>query len=133
MWCVRLALFALALLNEVAFAQVTDTASQAAAKQPSLIEMLAMPLGFLVIMYFFIIRPQQKKAREQADLLNNLKPGDEIITSGGIIGKVRSVADSFVNVDVSGNTTIKVLKSAITAQNKPQIAAAAGKEAQAKS
>ena len=93
-----------------ALAQAADSTAQAAGKQPSLVEMLAMPLGFLVIMYFFIIRPQQKKAREQNDLINNLKPGDEIVTTGGIIGKVRSVAESFVTIEVSGNTTLKVLK-----------------------
>lgn len=131
MWFARLSLIVLAMATNAALGQASDAASQVVAKQPSLIEMLAMPLGFLVIMYFFIIRPQQKKAREQADLLNNLKPGDEIVTTGGIIGKVRSVAESFVNVEVSNNTTIKVLKTAVTAQTKPQTGVAA-KEVQAK-
>ncbi len=47
-----------------------------------------MPLGFLAIMYLFIIRPQQKKAKDQAALINQLKVGDEVVTAGGIIGRL---------------------------------------------
>jgi preprotein translocase subunit YajC len=74
-------------------------------------------------MYFMIIRPQQKKAKEQADLLNNLKAGDEVVTSGGIIGKVRSVAESFVTLEVANNTAIKVMKNNVSALTKAPVAA----------
>jgi preprotein translocase subunit YajC len=99
------------LLSATAFAQ---DAAAAAPKGPSMVEVLVMPLGFLVIMYFFIIRPQQKKAKEVSDLLSNLKVGDEVVTTGGLIGKVRSVADGFVSLDVAANTTVKVVKGNIT-------------------
>ena len=69
-------------------------------------------------------------------MLVNLKAGDEVVTSGGVIGKVRSVADNFVNLEVSGNTTLKVLKTAVTGFAKQQLAAQAapqGKEQPAKS
>lgn len=112
-------------MNSFLFATaMAQTAETAAAKGPSMLETLAMPLGFLVIMYFFIIRPQQRKAREQADLINNLKPGDEVVTTGGIIGKIRSVADSFVTLEVGGNTTLKVLKSHVSGAPKKEAAAA---------
>lgn len=94
------------------FAQAADSA--APAKGPSLIELLPMPVGFLFIMYFFIIRPQQKKAKDQSDLMTGLKPGDEVVTTGGIIGKVRSVADTFITLEVANNTSIKVLKANVT-------------------
>ena len=106
------------LENWIGTAIAQTDAGAAAAKGPSLMEMLAMPMGLLVIMYFFIIRPQQKKAKEQADLLGNLKPGDEVVTTGGIIGKVRSVADAFVTLEVSQNTAIKVLKANVTGLTK---------------
>jgi len=96
-----------------------QTAGGAAAPQgPSIVEMLAMPVGFLVIMYFFIIRPQQRKARDHANLLTGLKPGDEVVTTGGIIGKVRSVAEQFVTIEVSSNTSLKVLKNNVAATTK---------------
>lgn len=98
------------LLSATAYAQ---DAAAAAAKGPSMVEVLVMPLGFLVIMYLFIIRPQQKKAKEVSDLLSNLKAGDEVVTTGGLIGKVRSVADGFVSLDVASNTTVKVVKAHI--------------------
>jgi preprotein translocase subunit YajC len=101
-----------------AFAQ----AAEAAAKSPSIVEMLAMPLGFLVIMYFMIILPQQKKAKEHAALLGGLKAGDEVVTTGGIIGKIRSVADSFVTIEVANNTAIKVLKQNVTGLAKEAVA-----------
>ncbi len=87
----------------------------AAPKGPSMVEMLVMPLGFLVIMYLFVIKPQQKRAKEHESLLTNLKAGDEVVTSGGIIGKVRSVAESFVTLEVSQNTSLKVLKANVQA------------------
>jgi preprotein translocase subunit YajC len=77
-------------------------------------------------MYFFMIRPQQKRAREHQAFISALKAGDEVVTSGGIIGRVKSVAEGFVNVEVAGDTVIKVLKSAIEGQS-PKAQAAATK------
>lgn len=105
----------LLFLANVALAQAEAPAAPAG---PSLLEIVGMPLGFLMIMYFFIIRPQQRKAREHTDLLTNLKAGDEVVTSGGIIGKVRSVAEAFVTLEVANNTAIKVLKSNVTGLTK---------------
>jgi preprotein translocase subunit YajC len=115
-------------LNEtLAYAQ--EAAGAAAPKGPNLMEVLVMPAGFLVIMYFFMIRPQQKKAKEHADLLTQLKPGDEVVTSGGIIGKVRSVADGFVALEVAQNTVIKVLKPNVSGLSKPNSAKEGAKDA----
>lgn len=102
--------------EHLAFAQ--EVAASAPPKGPSMMEVLIMPAGFLVIMYFFMIRPQQKKSKDHADLLANLKTGDEVVTSGGIIGKVKSVAEGFVSLEVSPNTVIKVIKSNVSASTK---------------
>ncbi len=103
------------------FASLVSSTSALAQAQspsgPSTIEMLVMPAGFLLIMYFFMIRPQQKRAREHQAFIAALKAGDEIVTSGGIIGRVKSVAEGFVSVEVAGDTVIKVLKSAIESQS----------------
>ena len=120
------------LLASTALAQAADAA---APKGPSGLEMLILPAGFLLIMYFFMIRPQQAKQKQHTELLNGLKAGDEVVTNGGIIGKVRSVQETFVTLEVSNNTSIKVLKNAIAGPVKAQAAAAAvsAKEQPAKS
>lgn len=87
-------------------------------QQPSIVEMLVMPVGFLVIMYFLIIRPQQRKAKEHQSLVGNLKAGDEVVTTGGIIGRVKSVADAFVTVEIAANTNVKMTKASILSLTK---------------
>jgi len=97
-----------------------EAAAQAAsaAPQPSFIDMMIMPAGLFAIMYFFMIRPQQRRAKEHKDFLTNMKAGDEVVTSGGIIGTIRSVADGFVSLEVSGNTSLKVLKAHISGSSR---------------
>ncbi|MBM3835640.1 MAG: preprotein translocase subunit YajC [Verrucomicrobia bacterium] len=68
-------------------------------------------LGFMF--YFVMIRPQQKKAREHAELLKALKPGDKVLTSGGILGVVVSVKDKSVSIR-SADAKLEVLKSAVS-------------------
>jgi preprotein translocase subunit YajC len=113
------------LADATAFAQEAAAEAAPAAKTPGLWETLMLPAGFLLIMYFMIMRPQQKKAREQQEFLAKLKAGDEVVTSGGIIGRVRTVADTFVTLEVSGNTTMKVLKSHVSLLPKEPTPAAA--------
>lgn len=94
---------------------VAQEAGKAAAKQPSAFESLILPLGgFMVIMYFLMIRPQQKKAKEHSAMLTGLKAGDEVVTTGGLIGRVKSVSETFVTVDIAANTSIKVVKAHVT-------------------
>ena len=67
-----------------------------------------------VIFYFFLIRPQQKKAKEHKIMVENLKKGDKVITSGGIVGKVEKVyPDDKIDLIISDNVTVKVVKSTI--------------------
>ncbi|MCY1466511.1 Sec translocon accessory complex subunit YajC [compost metagenome] len=62
-----------------------------------------------------IWRPQAKRAKEQKNLLSSLQKGDEVVTSGGIAGKITKVADDFVVVEVSDNVELKFQKGAIAA------------------
>ena len=67
-----------------------------------------------VIFYFFLIRPQQKKAKEHKLMVSALKRGDEVITSGGVIGKIeRVLGDDKVDILISENVTIQVVQSTI--------------------
>lgn len=107
-------------LVSTAFAQ---TATQGP-KNPSLIDMLILPAGFLLIMYFFMIRPQQRKAREHENMVAGLKAGDEVVTSGGIIGRIRSVAkdEGFVGVEIANNVIVKVMKAHVAGLTKVEAA-----------
>ena len=74
-----------------------------------------------VIFYFFLIRPQQKKVKEHKLMVAALKRGDEVVTSGGIIGRVeRILGDDKVDISISENVTIQVVQSTIqNLLNKP--------------
>ena len=76
-------------------------------------EFLIMIVIFFAIMYFMIIRPQQKKAKEHAALLDSLGKGNEVVTNGGIIGKVTAIGDNLVEIKVAEGTNIRVQKHAI--------------------
>ena len=65
-----------------------------------------------VIFYFFLIRPQQKKVKEHKLMVENLKRGDKVVTSGGIVGSIERVIDNDkVEVSISQNVTVEVIKS----------------------
>ena len=74
-----------------------------------------------VIFYFFLIRPQQKKVKDHKSMVAALKRGDEIVTSGGIVGKIeRVLGDDKVDIIISENVTVQVVQSTIqTLLNKP--------------
>jgi preprotein translocase subunit YajC len=66
-------------------------------------------------MYFLILRPQQKRAKEHADLVKNLRRGDSVITSGGLIGKVTKVVDDAeIELEVAPNVRVRVVRALIT-------------------
>lgn len=66
-----------------------------------------------VIFYFLLIRPQQKKAKEHQNMVNNLKKGDRVITSGGIYGEITSLDDNTVTVEVADKVRVKVSRPSI--------------------
>ena len=74
-----------------------------------------------VIFYFFLIRPQQKKVKEHKRMVAALKRGDEVVTSGGVVGKIeRVLGDDKVDISISENVTVQVVQSTIQSLlNKP--------------
>jgi len=67
-----------------------------------------------VIFYFFLIRPQQKKIKDHKNMVTSLKRGDDVITSGGIVGRIEKVnEDDKIDLAISDNVTVKVIKSTI--------------------
>ncbi|KPY37620.1 Preprotein translocase, subunit YajC [Pseudomonas syringae pv. primulae] len=91
-----------------------DAAAPAAGPAGSGFEWIFL-VGFLVIFYLMIWRPQAKRAKEQKNLLGNLQKGDEVVTSGGIAGKINKVTDDFVVIEVSDTVELKIQKGAIAA------------------
>jgi preprotein translocase subunit YajC len=71
--------------------------------------------GMFVLMYFMIIRPQRKRQKEHQNLITNLTKGDEVVTSGGILGKVIKVDDNYMVLEVSGNVELKFQKQSLHA------------------
>jgi len=74
-----------------------------------------MLAAFLLIFYYFIIRPQNKRAKEHQRLITDIQKGDEVITSGGLIGKITKVGETFFMVMIAENTEVMVQKNAIAA------------------
>ncbi|GHT22020.1 preprotein translocase subunit YajC [Bacteroidia bacterium] len=70
-------------------------------------------LGIIVVFYFFMIRPQMKKQKELKNYRNALGKGDKVITTGGIYGKITSISENTVDVEIANGITIKVDKYAI--------------------
>ena len=95
-----------------AFAQTAGTAADAGI-MGNLTTFLPLVLMF-VVMYFLMIRPQQKKAKEQKSMMDALSNGDEVVTAGGILGKVAKVNDTYVTIEIAANTEIVVQKGSIT-------------------
>tara|TARA_B110001454_G_C12350992_1_gene280208 strand:+ start:108 stop:392 length:285 start_codon:yes stop_codon:yes gene_type:complete len=72
-----------------------------------------------VIFYFFLIRPQQKKIKEHKLMVTSLKRGDEVITSGGIVGRVeRILGEDKIDLSISDNVTVQVVQSTIQSMSK---------------
>lgn len=75
-------------------------------------------LGLIfVVFYFFIIRPQSKKQKEIQEKISNMKKGDKVVTSGGMIGHVTSIDDDSVLVEIDNNVKARFLKNSITDVN----------------
>lgn len=71
--------------------------------------------GFILIFYLLIWRPQSKRAKEHKALMSGLNKGDEIVTSGGVAGKITKVSDDFIVVEIADNVEVKVQKVAVAA------------------
>src|SRR3546814_5655597 len=69
---------------------------------------LLMPIALIAVMYFLMIRPQMKRAKEHRAMLEKLGNGDEVITNGGMAGVVREIGDSFLTVEIADTVRVRV-------------------------
>jgi preprotein translocase subunit YajC len=79
-----------------------------------------LPIIFIfVIFYFLLIRPQQKRSKEHRNLLSNIKEGDQVLTSGGIYGRITGIKDDKITVEISDKVRVKVNRGNIAGVVKP--------------
>ena len=93
-------------------------AAEGASKGPGagvFVEQMLIFGAIFLVFWFLILRPQQKRAKEHKNLVQSLNKGDEVITSGGILGRVTKVTDDFVVLEISGNLEIKLQKQSVQA------------------
>ncbi|MBM3887336.1 preprotein translocase subunit YajC [Candidatus Dependentiae bacterium] len=76
---------------------------------------IIMLVVFFGIFYFMLIRPQTKRNREHQNLVNNLQKGDEVVTSGGILGRIVKIEENITTLALNDTTEIKIQKSAVVA------------------
>lgn len=94
---------------------ISNAYAQAAGGQGGLDIFGLLPLILMfVLLYFLMIRPQTKRAKEHRAMLSALQKGDEVVTAGGTLGKVTKVGDSYASVEIAPNVEIQVQKSSIT-------------------
>lgn len=97
------------LLGTKAFAQTTGGAGG----QPSGLEMFLPFIFIFVIFYFLIIRPQAKKQKDHQKFVTELKRGDSVITTSGILGTIEGINDTFVTLEIADGVRVKILRSQI--------------------
>lgn len=100
---------------------------------PKLDQLLLMMGAMFAIMWFLVINPQRKQLKQQKELLGSLKKGDEVVTQGGILGRIYAIDDKIVTVEVASGVKLRVLKSSVqgktvVAAEEPVKAAAAEKK-----
>lgn len=88
-------------------------AQEGAAAQGSALQPLIMLLIFAAVFYFLIWRPQSKRAKEHKNLLSGLEKGDEVVTGGGVVGKVVKVTDNFLVLEIAEGVHINLQKVAV--------------------
>ena len=74
---------------------------------------LLMPIGMVVLFYFFLIRPQSQRQKEHKQMVSDLQKGEEVLTSGGILGKIIKINDDFVTLETGKDVSLKIQKAAV--------------------
>lgn len=96
------------LLIAPAYAQAAPAATGG-----GMMSTLLFPIALIAIMYFLMIRPQMKRAKEHRAMVDKLSVGDEVITNGGIAGTVRTLGESFIHVEVAQGVEVRLQKGAV--------------------
>ena len=93
---------------------ITSAYAQASAAtgEPGFMGLLPIVLMF-VLLYFLMIRPQMKRAKEAKAMVEGLQKGDEVITAGGILGRISKISDAYITLEIAANTEVSIQKAAV--------------------
>ena len=97
---------------------LTSLAQASSAPGGGLMQMLPL-VAIFAIFYFLVLRPQSKKAKEHQQMLSELKKGDEVVTQGGVIGKISGITDNELTLQVQEGVRLRVLRSAVQGRYTP--------------
>ena len=92
---------------------ITSAYAQAQPGEPNTLMSFLPLIIIFIIFYFLLIRPQMKRAKEHKKLVSELSSGDEVVTNGGLLGKITKVGESFVTVELADNVQVRIQKHAI--------------------
>jgi len=94
---------------------IAEAGAQAASATPPSFDPMALvlPIGLVVLFYFFLIRPQSKRQKEHKQMVSELQKGEEVLTSGGILGKITKVNDDFITLEIAKDVSLNIQKSAV--------------------
>jgi len=94
---------------------ISDAMAQSGAAGPGGFETFLPMILLFVVFYFLLIRPQQKRQKEHKNMVADLAKGDEIVTMGGILGKIVAVEENFITIEVAPGTEFKIQRVAVQA------------------
>lgn len=97
-------------LISAAYAQAADPGAP-----PSMLAQFLPLILIFAVFYFLLIRPQMKRAKDHKNLVSSLGKGDEVVTNGGLLGRITDLNDSFVTVEIADNVQIKLQRQAVAA------------------
>lgn len=108
------------MFSSIAYAMGSPGGAGGEGSQGGIFGMLIPIALMILIFYFFIIRPQSKRQQDHNKMLSDLKRGDEVVTTGGIIGRIHAVTDAIITLEVAQNTRIRVLKGQIAGRHESE-------------
>lgn len=106
------------VLSIIFSSSVGFSQAAASAEQPSPLLSFVPIIFIFVVMYFLMIRPQAKRQKEHQKFLGELKRGDEVLTSSGIIGKIEGLAEQFVTLEIADGVRVKMLRTQVAGSAK---------------
>ncbi len=93
---------------------ISTAAAQQQAEEPNVWFSILLLVGMIALFYFLLIRPQTKRAKEHRQMVEDLSKGDEVVTNGGLLGRITEVGDTFASLELGNGTEVQIQKNAVS-------------------